>query len=254
MKALAVAFLRGACLSLPPACVLAAGAYALAVGALSLRTRGVYFIMVTLAFAQMAYYVFHDTKLGGGSDGIYLYFRPTVALGDLALVDLDNPRSFYWFVLGMLVASFAFLALLGRSRFGHALAGIKANEQRMRAVGFRTYGYKLAAFVMSAALTGLAGGVKALVFQFATLTDVGWQMSGEVILMTLLGGIGTLIGPLFGAGLVVTLQNYLATSEFPVTIITGLVFMVCVLLFRRGIVGEFYNSRLGRKLGFEHRQ
>jgi branched-chain amino acid transport system permease protein len=103
---------------------------------------------------------------------------------------------------------------------------------------------------MSAALTGLAGGLKALVFQFATLTDVGWQMSGEVILMTLLGGIGTMIGPVVGAGLVVTLQNYLATSDVPVTIVTGIVFMACVLLFRRGIVGEFYASRLGRKLGF----
>ncbi len=117
-----------------PACVLAAGAYALAVGALSLRTRGVYFIMVTLAFAQMAYYVFHDTKLGGGSDGIYLYFRPTVTIAGVTLVDLDNAQAFYWFVLVMLAATFAFLALLARSRFGHALAGIKANEQRMRAV------------------------------------------------------------------------------------------------------------------------
>ncbi len=103
----------------------------------------------------------------------------------------------------------------------------------------RSHRYKLGAFVMSAALAGLAGGTKALVFQFATLTDVGWQMSGEVILMTLLGGIGTLIGPIFGAGLVVTLQNYLATSDFPVTIITGVVFMVCVLVFRRGIVARF---------------
>ena len=106
----------------------------------------------------------------------------------------------------------------------------------------------------TATSSGLAGGVKALVFQFATLTDVSWQMSGEVILMTLLGGIGTLVGPIFGAGLVVTLQNYLATSSFPVTIITGVVFMVCVLVFRRGIVGEFYASRIGRMLGFVHRR
>ena len=102
-----------------------------------------------------------------------------------------------------------------------------------------------------AAIAGLAGSVKSLVFQFATLTDVGWQMSGEVILMTLLGGIGTLIGPVIGAGLVVTLQNYLATSPLPVTVITGVVFMVCVLLFRRGLVGEFYASRIGRSLGFK---
>ena len=113
---------------------------------------------------------------------------------------------------------------------------------------------KLAAFVMSAALTGLAGGLKALVFQFATLSDVTWQMSGEVVLMTLLGGIGTIIGPIVGAGLVVTLQNYLATSDFPVTVITGAIFMICVLLFRRGIIGEFYASRLGQKLGFSTKQ
>ncbi len=114
--------------------------------------------------------------------------------------------------------------------------------------------YKLGAFVMSAALAGLAGAVKALVFQFATLTDVAWQMSGEVILMTLLGGIGTMVGPLVGAALVGSLENYLATSEFPVTIVTGLVFMVCVLLFRRGIIGELYASKAGRWLGFQYRR
>ena len=140
------------------------------------------------------------------------------------------------------------------SPFGMILKSIRENEQRAISLGYSVQHYKLGAFVMSATLAGLAGGLKALVFQFATLTDVTWQMSGEVILMTLLGGIGTMIGPIFGAGLVVTLQNYLATSDFPVTIITGLVFMVCVLVFRRGLVGEFYASRLGRKLGFEHRR
>ena len=133
------------------------------------------------------------------------------------------------------------------------LKSIRENEQRAISLGYSVQRYKLGAFVMSATLAGLAGGLKALVFQFATLTDVTWQMSGEVILMTLLGGIGTMIGPIFGAGLVVTLQNYLATSDFPVTIITGLVFMACVLVFRRGLIGEFYASRLGRKLGFQHR-
>jgi branched-chain amino acid transport system permease protein len=134
------------------------------------------------------------------------------------------------------------------------LKSIRENEQRAISLGYSVARYKLGAFVMSAALAGLAGAVKSLVFQFATLTDVAWQMSGEVILMTLLGGIGTLIGPLFGAGFVATLENYLATSEFPVTIITGVVFMVCVLIFRRGIIGEFYASRIGRKLGFVYRR
>ncbi len=168
-------------------------------------------------------------------------------------IDLSQSANMYYFVLGVFIIGVAIIWRIIHSPFGMILKSIRENETRAVSLGYSVRNYKLAAFVMSAALTGLAGGVKALVFQFATLTDVSWQMSGEVILMTLLGGIGTLIGPLFGAGLVVTLQNYLATSEFPVTIITGLVFMVCVLLFRRGIVGEFYNSRLGRKLGFEHR-
>jgi branched-chain amino acid transport system permease protein len=153
------------------------------------------------------------------------------------------------FIIGVLV-----IWRFVNSPFGMILKSIRENEARAVSLGYSVARYKLGAFVMSAALAGLAGGVKALVFQFATLTDVAWQMSGEVILMTLLGGIGTLIGPLFGAGFVVALENYLATSEFPVTIITGIVFMVCVLIFRRGVVGEFYASKLGRLLGFEYRR
>jgi len=128
------------------------------------------------------------------------------------------------------------------------LKSVRENEPRAISLGYSVARYKLAAFVMSAALTGLAGGIKAIVFQFATLTDVSWQMSGEVVLMTLLGGIGTLVGPIFGAALISTLENYLATSEFPVTVITGIIFMVCVLVFRRGIIGELYASRFGKKL------
>ncbi len=153
------------------------------------------------------------------------------------------------FIIGVLV-----IWRFVNSPFGMILKSIRENEARAVSLGYSVARYKLGAFVMSAALAGLAGGVKALVFQFATLTDVAWQMSGEVILMTLLGGIGTLIGPLFGAGFVVALENYLATSEFPVTIITGIVFMVCVLIFRRGVIGEFYASKLGRMLGFEYRR
>ena len=125
----------------------AAALYAVFVGALSLRTKGVYFIMVTLAFAQMAYFVFHDTKLGGGSDGIFLYSKPVIELGGTVLLDLDRKPHLYYTVLAALVATYALLALINRSRFGHALAGIRVNEQRMRAAGFATYGYKLAAFV-----------------------------------------------------------------------------------------------------------
>ncbi len=134
------------------------------------------------------------------------------------------------------------------SPYGMILKSIRENENRAISLGYSVARYKLGAFVMSATLAGLAGGLKALVFQFATLTDVSWQMSGEVVLMTLLGGIGTLVGPVFGAALVTTLGNYFATSELPVTLVTGVIFMVCVLIFRRGLIGELYASRLGHKL------
>ncbi|MBP1873596.1 branched-chain amino acid transport system permease protein [Ensifer adhaerens] len=219
------------------------------IGFLAIRRQGIYFAMITLALAQMFYFFCLQAEFTKGEDGIQ-----SVPRGHLfGFIDLSQSTNMYYFVLGVFIIGVAIIWRIIHSPFGMILKSIRENETRAVSLGYSVRNYKLAAFVMSAALTGLAGGVKALVFQFATLTDVSWQMSGEVILMTLLGGIGTLIGPLFGAGLVVTLQNYLATSEFPVTIITGLVFMVCVLLFRRGIVGEFYNSRLGRKLGFEHR-
>ncbi len=222
----------------------------LIVGYLAIRRQGIYFAMITLALAQMFYFFCLQAEFTKGEDGIQ-----SVPRGHLfGFIDLSQSTNMYYFVLGVFVIGVAIIWRIIHSPFGMILKSIRENETRAVSLGYSVRNYKLAAFVMSAALTGLAGGVKALVFQFATLTDVSWQMSGEVILMTLLGGIGTLIGPLFGAGLVVTLQNYLATSEFPVTIITGLVFMVCVLVFRRGIVGEFYHSRLGRKLGFEHRQ
>ena len=226
-----------------PACVLAAGAYAVAVGALSLRTRGVYFIMVTLAFAQMAYYVFHDTKLGGGSDGIYLYFRPTLTIGGMTLVDLDNARSFYWFVLVMLAATFAFLALLARSRFGHALAGIKANEQRMRAVGFRTYGYKLAAFVIAAMLAGVAGLLYALKDGFVNPEIMSWHQSGAVLLMIILGGIGSLRGAVLGAFAFALLQElYQSQAIFGWfakhwQLSIGLTIVLFVALLPQGLIG-----------------
>ena len=226
-----------------PACVLAAGAYALAVGALSLRTRGVYFIMVTLAFAQMAYYVFHDTKLGGGSDGIYLNFRPALAIGGLTLLDLDNARNFYWFVLGALAAVFGFLALLARSRFGHALAGIKANEQRMRAAGFRTYGYKLAAFVISAMLAGVAGLLYALKDGFVNPEIMSWHQSGAVLLMIILGGIGHLRGAVLGAFAFALLQELFQSQAIFGSfakhwqLSLGLTIVFFVALLPQGLIG-----------------
>ncbi|WP_116288748.1 branched-chain amino acid ABC transporter permease [Ensifer sp. LCM 4579] len=219
------------------------------IGFFAIRRQGIYFAMITLALAQMFYFFCLQAEFTHGEDGIQ-----SVPRGHLfGSIDLSQSTNMYYFVLAVFIIGIGVIWRIINSPFGMILKSIRENETRAISLGYSVRNYKLAAFVMSAALTGLAGGLKSLVFQFATLTDVGWQMSGEVILMTLLGGIGTLIGPLFGAGLVVTLQNYLATSEFPVTIFTGVVFMVCVLVFRRGIVGEFYSSRLGRRLGFEHR-
>ncbi|MDX3927041.1 MAG: branched-chain amino acid ABC transporter permease [Shinella sp.] len=229
--------------------VLGAAALGLVMGFFAIRRQGIYFAMITLALSQMFYFFCLQAEFTKGEDGIQ-----SVPRGHLfGVIDLSVSTNMYYFVLAVFVVGMVIIWRFVNSPFGMILKSIRENEQRAISLGYSVQYYKLGAFVMSAALAGLAGGVKALVFQFATLTDVTWQMSGEVILMTLLGGIGTLIGPIFGAGLVVTLQNYLATSDFPVTIITGIVFMVCVLLFRRGLVGEFYASRLGRKLGFEHR-
>lgn len=184
---------------LMPAAVAIAAGYALFVGAFSIRTRGVYFIMVTLAFSQMAYYVAHDTPLGGGTDGIYLSFVPTLELAGTRLVDLGKPRPFYYFVLGVLAAVFVFLAVLLRSKFGRALAGIRVNEQRMRAAGFSTYPYKLAAFVLSGAIAGVAGALFAVKDGFVNPELLGWHVSGTVLMMVILGGVGHLGGAVLGA-------------------------------------------------------
>jgi branched-chain amino acid transport system permease protein len=187
-----------------PAAVLAAGAYALVVGSLSLRTNGVYFIMVTLAFAQMAYFVVHDTPLGGGSDGIYLRMKPE--LGNL--IRLDSPVAMYFFTLACLVLVFAFLAVLLRSRFGRALAGIRVNEQRMRATGFSTYPYKLAAFTISGSIAGLAGFLFAVKDGYVNPEMMSWHLSGAVLVMIILGGLGHLRGALIGAFAFALLQEF----------------------------------------------
>ncbi|MGO7152556.1 branched-chain amino acid ABC transporter permease [Rhizobium leguminosarum] len=222
----------------------------LVMGFFAIRRQGIYFAMITLALSQMFFFFCLQAEFTEGEDGIQ-----SVPRGHLfGFIALNSSTNMYYFVLAVFLVGILIIWRFINSPFGMILKSIRENEQRAISLGYSVARYKLGAFVMSAALAGLAGAVKSIVFQFATLTDVAWQMSGEVILMTLLGGIGTLIGPLFGAGLVVVLENYLATSEFPVTIITGIVFMVCVLIFRRGIIGEFYASRLGRKLGFVYRR
>ena len=222
-----------------PLCMLGAAAYALVVGALSLRTRGVYFIMVTLAFAQMAYYVVHDTPLGGGTDGIYLTMKPVVG----KLLDLDKPLALYGFTLACLALVFGFLALLGRSRFGRALAGIKANEQRMRATGFSTYPYKLAAFVISGAIAGLSGFLFAVKDGFVNPELMSWHLSGAVLIMIILGGLGHLRGALIGAFAFALLQEFFKSEAVFGAFAKhwhlglGLAIIASVALLPRGLVG-----------------
>ncbi|MEJ5902228.1 branched-chain amino acid ABC transporter permease [Ochrobactrum teleogrylli] len=216
--------------------ILAAAALGLVIGYLAIRRQGIYSTMITLALSQMFFFFCLQAAFTHGEDGLQGVPRGYL----FGFIDLNNPMNMYYFVLALFVLGVFAIWRIINSPFGMILKSVRENENRAISLGYSVNRYKLAAFVMSAALAGLAGGLKALVFQFATLTDVGWQMSGEVILMTLLGGIGTLIGPIVGAAFVVALQNYLATSDFPVTIVTGIIFMACVILFRKGIVGEFY--------------
>ena len=226
-----------------PAAVVISALAALGIGALSLRTRGIYFIMVTLAFAQMAYFVFHDMKFAGGSDGRYLYVKPVLAIGPYTLLDLDRPLTFYYSTLAALVVVYALLAAVGRSRFGHALAGIKANEQRMRAAGFSTYPYKLAAFVMAGAVAGVAGFLYAVKDGFVNPEILAWHQSGTVLLMLILGGIGSLRGAVLGAFLFVVLKELFQSEalfggfarhwQLPL----GLTIIACVALMPNGVTG-----------------
>ena len=225
--------------------VAGAAALGLVIGALAIRRQGIYFAMITLALSQMFFFACLQMPFTHGEDGIQ-----SVPRGHLfGIIDLNRPMAIYFFVLAVFLLGMLIIWRFVNSPFGMILKAIRENEQRAISLGYSVAHYKLGAFVMSAALAGLAGGLKALVMQFATLTDVDWHMSGQVVLMTLIGGIGTLLGPVLGAGIVIALQNLLATSAFPVTIITGLVFMVCVMLFRRGLIGELAHSRLGRALG-----
>ena len=213
---------------------LAAGVLGLAFGWLAIRRTGIYFAMVTLALAQMMYFFALQAPFTGGEDGIQAIPRGSL----FGLVDLRNMLNMYYVTLAIFLFGFLLIARIVHSPFGQVLKAIRENEPRAVSLGYKVHHYKLLAFVLSATLAGLAGATKTLVLQFATLTDVHWHTSGEVVLMTLLGGMGTIFGPVVGAFLVLTLRHYLAGFGGWVTVIIGVIFVVCVLLFRRGIVGE----------------
>jgi len=205
-------------------------------GALAIRRQGIYFAMITLALAQMMFFFFIQAPFTHGEDGLH-----GVPRGELfGVFDLANNHTLYYFVFAIFVAAFALIRRVVHSPFGQVLKAIRENEPRALSLGYHTDAYKLVAFVLSAGLAGLAGATKTLVFQLASLGDASWHMSGEVILMTLLGGVGTLLGPLVGSGLVIGLQHQLAQSALGdwVSVILGAIFVVCVLSFRSGIIGE----------------
>jgi branched-chain amino acid transport system permease protein len=203
-------------------------------GSLAIRRSGIYFAMITLGFAQLVYFIVVQSPWTGGEDGLQGIPRGRA----LGLIGLDRAYTMYYFVFVSFLAGFWLLHRVIHSPFGHVLRAIRQNEPRALSLGYDVARYKLVAFVLSAGLSGLAGSLKAVVLQFASLSDVHWHRSGEVVLMTLLGGMGTVMGPSVGALVVVTLENYFADVGSWVTVITGAVFVACVLAFRRGIVGE----------------
>jgi len=205
-------------------------------GKLAIKREGIYFAMVTLALAQLAFFFFLQAPFTGGEDGIQGIPRGTL----FGLIDLSDNLNMYYFVLSVFIGGFVLIYRTVHSPFGQVMKAIRENEPRAISLGYKVNQYKLMTFVLSATLAGLAGSTKALVFQLASLTDVHWFMSGEVVLMTLLGGMGTIWGPVLGASTIVTLQNVLASGPLGsyIHVIMGLVFIVCVLAFRNGLVGE----------------
>lgn len=212
-------------------------ALGLVIGWIAIRRQGIYFAMITLAFAQMVYFFAVQAPFTGGEDGIQSIPRGKF----LGIVDLSPDMAMYWMTAAIFLIGFLLIHRIVHSPFGMVLKSIRENEPRATSLGYRTDDYKLMAFVLSAALAGVAGGLKSIVFGIATLTDVFWTMSGEVVLMSLVGGLGTIFGPVVGAAVIITMQNYLAEFGAWVTVIQGVIFVLCVLAFRRGVVGEIGN-------------
>ncbi|HKA71883.1 MAG TPA: branched-chain amino acid ABC transporter permease [Xanthobacteraceae bacterium] len=228
---------------LPPELAILTGAataagLGLVAGALAIRRQGIYFAMITLALAQMMYFFALQAKFTGGEDGIQAVPRGKL----FGFINLADQMTMYAFVVVIFLAGFLFLHRVIHSPFGEVLKAIRENESRAISLGYKTDRYKLVAFVLSATFAGVAGATKAIAFQIASLTDVHWTMSGEVVLMTLVGGLGTVFGPVVGAFVIVTMQNYLTAVDQWVGVIQGVIFVTCVLLFRRGVVGEIAHA------------
>ncbi len=236
-----------------PAAMLAAAAAALIIGALALRTRGVYFIMVTLAFGEMLFFLFHDTGIAGGSDGAYVNAKPEIAIAGRQLLDLASPLVFYFVVLACLIATIAVLTMLVRSPFGHALAAARDNERRARSLGFPIYRIRLIAFVISGAIAGLAGYFAAAQFGFVAPQMLGWHLSATVLVMVLIGGLRSVTGPLVGALVLIGLEEVLKASTDYWKLLEGLIIIVIVLALPGGvrqlwpmIFGERLNTQPSR--------
>lgn len=226
-----------------PASIGVCALFALITGMLVLRTRGIYFIMVTLAFAQMLFFVFHDTKLGGGSDGIYIYAKPVMKIGETELVNLEKLENFYWLVLVLAAGSYLLLRRILGSSFGRALLGIKVNEHRMRALGFPVFRYQLASFTLAGSLAGLAGYLAAVQYGFVNPEILSWHQSGAVLMMVILGGMGTLYGSVIGAFAFVLLQEVLSNQAwFGIAakhwqLAMGIFIMLVALYMPQGLAG-----------------
>ncbi len=220
-----------------PICLGATAVAALVIGWWSVRISGMYFIMITLAFGQMLYYFFNDNPDFGGSDGIFVSSRPTVTLGPLTLIDLEDRLVFYYFVLGSLIAAYLFLTMILRSPFGYVIAGVRANEPRMRALGYATRRYKLVSFVIAGTLAGLAGFLEATHGGFMNPAYLGWRESGVVLMIVILGGIGTLYGALIGAFIMVLLQEIVQGMTEHWLLPMGLIVIAIVLFLPNGVAG-----------------
>ena len=234
-----------------PAAIGVCALFALITDMLVLRTRGIYFIMVTLAFSQMLFFIFHDTKIGGGSDGIYIYAKPTIKLGDVELLNLEKLENFYWLALVLMAAIYFLLRRVLGSTFGRALVGIKVNEHRMRALGFPVFRYQLSSFVLSGALAGVAGYLAAVQYGFVNPEILSWHQSGAVLMMVILGGMGTLHGAVIGAFAFVLLQEVLSNQAWfgasakHWQLAMGLFIMLVALYLPQGLAG--LAQKFGRK-------